>query len=77
MSKSQFIEELYNNLNRSKDAKPHSKEKGKIKPHSHISWTAKLKSHSHTFQGAAQMNTMQEGQFGKINQNYKHTLKYL
>ena len=43
MSKSQFIEELYNNLNRSKDAKPHPKEKGKIKPHSHISWTGQVK----------------------------------
>lgn len=50
--------------------------KGKIKLHSHISWTGQVKkSHSHMFQGAAQINTMQQGQFGKISQNYKHILK--
>lgn len=43
MSKSWFTEEPYNNLNRSKDAKPHSKENGKIKLHSHISWTGQVK----------------------------------
>lgn len=34
MGKSQFTEKLYNRLNGSKDTKPHSKEKCKIKLHS-------------------------------------------
>lgn len=57
MSKSQFTEELYNNLNRSKDAKPHSKEKGKIKLHSRISWTGQVKeSFSHVARSSTEYN---------------------